>query len=270
MTALGSAFTTAECTICRVLSAIRKWYEMGLSERMRSDPSVWGNSENQNMAADPTNWLDGVTFDSSNWGPMTEVEGLRWCKVGTAAINERFFDMTPDIDRLDLEYLYETIRAEFGLVEDQGWPVESIRNMVSEASLPEVPAVNSLIDVGVTSIQGVPTVAVTSRQGYEGKFRFGTTLMVSFKTCFWTLRIEVEETDPIGEREGAVFRSVLEQSSTIDDPAVVVDPYDRRWDGLIPLESDPLSRLRVLVGGIISSMQFGPMVSQLEPFSDHE
>jgi hypothetical protein len=222
------------------------------------------------MSEDPTNWLDGLTFDSSNWGPMTEVEGLRWWKVGTAAINERFFDMAPDIDRLDLEYLYETIRAEFGLVEDQGWPVDTIRNMVSEANLPEVPTVNGLIAVGVTSIQGVPTVAVTSRQGYEGKFRFGTTLMVLFKTCFWTLRIEVEESDPIGEREGAVFRSVLDQSSKMVDPAAVVDPYDRRWDGLIPLESDPLSRLRVLVGGIISSLQFGPMVSQLEPFTDHE
>ena len=41
-------------------------------------------------------------------------------------------------------------------------------------------------------------------------------------------------------------------------------------DGLIPLESDPLRRLRVLTGGIVSTIQFGPMVSHLDPFTVNE
>ena len=227
--------------------------------------------ENQIVAKDQTNWLDGVTFDTSAWGPTTEVEGLRCWKVGNATINERFFDMAPDIERLDLEYLYETMREEFGLVESQGWPVETLRNLVPHPTLPdELPSLNSLIDVEVASLQGVPTVAITSRQRFEGKIHFGTTLLIMFKTCFWTLRVEAEDPDPIGEREGAVFRAVLDESSEFDDPAEVVDPYERRWDGLIPLESDPLRRLRVLTGGIVSTIQFGPMVSHLDPFTVNE
>ena len=79
--------------------------------------------------------------------------------------------MAPDIERLDLEYLYETMREEFGLVESQGWPVETLRNLVPHPTLPdELPSLNSLIDVEVASLQGVPTVAITSRQRFEGKF----------------------------------------------------------------------------------------------------
>jgi hypothetical protein len=71
-------------------------------------PSVaaeWAPTQNQIEGGDLTNWLDGVTFDTSAWGPMTEVDGLcRW-ESGTAVINERFFDIAPDIETRKAEYL---------------------------------------------------------------------------------------------------------------------------------------------------------------------
>jgi hypothetical protein len=43
------------------------------------------------------------------------------------------------------------------------------------------------------------------------------------------------------------------------------DPYDRKWDGFVALEDDPLTRMRVLVAQLRASIMLGTNLLKLEP-----
>lgn len=163
---------------------------------------TWRSCDHGSLADESmTAWLDGLTFDTSAWGPAAEVEGLRWWRAETAMMKLRFVDMAPDVERLDVEYLRATMLEEMSLAEEHGWPLETIERLVTEGTMPPPPTQNGLIEVEIFRVQGVPLGAITTRQQVEGEIRFGTTLMVMFSTCFWTPRVEVQEPEPIGERE---------------------------------------------------------------------
>lgn len=44
------------------------------------------------------------------------------------------------------------------------------------------------------------------------------------------------------------------------------NPYEQKWDGIIPIENDPLTRLRVLVRQLKESMTLGGNLVELDPF----
>src|ERR1700684_1519221 len=69
---------------------------------------------------------------------MTEVEDLRWWRAGMAMMNYRFFDKVPDIEKLDVEYLRATMLEEMSLVEEHGWPLETIESLLTERTMTSV------------------------------------------------------------------------------------------------------------------------------------
>jgi hypothetical protein len=175
-----------------------------------------------------TAWLDGLTLDTSAWGPAAEVEGLRWWRAETAMMNLRFFDMAPDIERLDVEYLRATMLEEMSLAEEHGWPLETIERLVTEGTMPPPPTQNGLIEVEIFRVQGVPLGAITTRQQVEGEIRFGTTLMVMFSTCFGRR----------GSRSKSPSRSESESASTRRS-ALHVDEVSERSGGVLPAGPAP-------------------------------
>jgi len=60
------------------------------------------------------------------------------------------------------------------------------------------------------------------------------------------LQLEIEEDADLGEREGAVARRILDENLGEEFPTIDFNPYERRWDGMLPIEDDPLTRLRLL------------------------
>ena len=160
---------------------------------------------------------------------MTEAQGIRWWKNGAVTVNLRFFDIAPDFERLESEYLRETVIETMGLVDSHGWPVGTDFGLLPD----EVPTENIFIDLEVGSIQGVPTVAVTSRMKWEGTVRFGTTLTILFSTCIWMVRLEVAELEPIGEREAAggagVERSPERPVASISQVYGLADAIEDRY-----------------------------------------
>ena len=90
--------------------------------------------------------------------------------------------------------------------------------------------------------------------------------MILFAECYLILQIELDEGDTVGAREGAVIQIALEESDAAEIPAIEIDPYDRSWDGIVPLEQDPLTRLRSLMVRLGASIRVGNEILDLEPF----
>ena len=104
------------------------------------------------------------------------------------------------------------------------------------------------------------------RNRIHNRVHYSTTVLILFANCFWVLGLELEEDEIVGEREGAVARHILEENA---EEALLeeFDPYDRRWDGLLALEDDPLTRMRVLVSQLRASIALSNELAELEPFT---
>ena len=72
--------------------------------------------------------------------------------------------------------------------------------------------------------------------------------------------------DPeVGEREGAVARKIMDDA--VDPvPLSEFDPNESKWDGIVPLEKDPLSHLRILASRLTESINLYTEVACQAPF----
>ena len=100
---------------------------------------------------------------------------------------------------------------------------------------------------------------------YEESVHYVAGIIVLFDRCFWSLQIESEEQRLVGNREGAVARRLMDES-----PSGIpsnFDPYAREWDGIVPMEEDPLTRVRMLGRRLRESLQLGEAIDALAPFA---
>jgi hypothetical protein len=82
--------------------------------------------------------------------------------------------------------------------------------------------------------------------------------------CYWIFAIVVPGGGTyVGEREGAVARAMLDESRGVD---AQFNPYERRLDEIVPIERDPLTRLRLLTTQFQDWMTLGGDLRILEPF----
>jgi hypothetical protein len=110
-------------------------------------------------------------------------------------------------------------------------------------------------------------VLIETRHRAQGHVHYSTTVSVLFAECFWSLGLEVHDDDPlVGEREGAVACHILDGATTLETPVIDLSPYDRKWDGIVPLEHDPLARMRELVARLRDSITLNREVLGFKPF----
>ena len=60
---------------------------------------------------------------------------------------------------------------------------------------------------------------------------------------------------------------ILNRQAAADTPIDLFDPYDRQWDGIVPIEDDPLTRMRLLVARLRDSIRLHGGLAALEPFA---
>ncbi len=131
----------------------------------------------------------------------------------------------------------------------------------------EFPEQITLLEVECFAIDPAKCVQAMYRHRMRGGVHYSAGIFVLFAACFWLLRLEVEEGQVVGEREGAVARRALDADAPGDSLLTGFDPYDRRWDGIVPLEDDPLTRMRLLAARLRSSIELGQNLFELEPFT---
>ncbi|MGO9341599.1 MAG: hypothetical protein ACLP6E_03630 [Acidimicrobiales bacterium] len=124
----------------------------------------------------------------------------------------------------------------------------------------------SVLEVDCFDFPPAKCVMTEGRYRIHDRVHYSTKILILFAECFWILGLEQEEDDVIGEREGAVARHILEENAQ-EALSKEFDPYERRWDGFLALESDPLTRMRVLVAQLRASIALGNELAELEPFT---
>ena len=209
--------------------------------------------------------LDSITFDTFGWERSADVSDTRqWRSPDGGQLVERYFDFPPDHDFWDAEDIRCQALEMLGFVASPTFRREDLPDAVQKYVPTELPEQISLVDVDLFKVGPAKCVQMTSRHRGRSGVHYAMSITVMFAECFWVLGIELSEGPVVGDREGAVARSVLQAGSTSALPEF--DPYERRWDGMVPIEDDPLTRLRMLALQLRESITLGGNLIDLDPF----
>ncbi len=245
------------------LDGAAMWFQRAADFGLPEGPSHL-NSLKDKIISDPD--LDVITFDTFGWELRTNREGFRQWRSEGSVLSLRFVDSSPDFTSWDADQIREELIGMLDLVESPSFNIEEWERpewLGEEAELPEQ---MKLLEIECFPTEPAKCVATTVRYRNYGKVRYGTTIFLLFDECFWILQLELEEGQDLGEREGAVARQVLEENVSAEFPIVDFNPYERCWDGMVPIEDDPLTRLRLLFSRLRDSIQLGDRVKTLLPF----
>jgi len=124
-----------------------------------------------------------------------------------------------------------------------------------------------LLDVECFEIGQARCVSIETRHRMHGAVHSSCAIFILFKKCFWALSLETEEDEEVGAREGAVAGQSLEGELTVGTADAVVDPYARKWDGIVNIEDDPLTRMRLVAEQLRNSISLGENLSKLKQFN---
>jgi Flp pilus assembly protein TadD len=213
--------------------------------------------------------LDAMTFDDFGWDLARNRDKYRLWRTSDAALTVTFFNRPPDFTSWDLAQIRDGLLETLGLLGAPGERTEEVElpDWVWSHMPLEIPEQISLLEIACIEIPPARCVLAVTRHRWHGSVHYSTGLFVLFGTCFWLLKLSVEESEMVGEREGAVARQILERSLGADFPLDDFDPYDRQWDGIVPIEDDPLTRMRILTDRLRQSIQFAEQVGGFELFA---
>jgi hypothetical protein len=82
-----------------------------------------------------------------------------------------------------------------------------------------------------------------------------STVHVLFANRFWVLRLEVVDDEHHTSRETAVLSAMLASSDDLDSFAESPGLFSRFYDGMVPLERDPVARIRRLTDRLVRSLE---------------
>jgi TPR repeat protein len=214
--------------------------------------------------------LDSVSFDTFGWKMSCNADGTRQWRDNDASLSERFTDLPPDFPSWDLDEMREAVVSTLELIQSPDFHFEDLDLPDQlQKHLPATLAEQArLLDINLCEIQTARCVLTTIRQIFHGEVRYSAGIMLLFAECYWSLALEVKENPlSVGEREGAAARMILEASTTAEIPTDEFDPYDRKWDGLVPIEQDPLTRVRLLADRLRDSIELDDRLTRLARFA---
>jgi Flp pilus assembly protein TadD len=213
--------------------------------------------------------LEMVTFDTFGWELCRDRDKFRQWRTDDASLTVRFFTRPPDFGSWDAERIRADLEATLALVES---PIQDI----DELDLPEwfgrhrpteFPELITLLEVVCFELAPARCVEAVTRHRLHGVIHYSTGIFILFSECFWLLQLEVDELESVGEREGAVAHRILDRQVVAGSPLDTFDPYERQWDGIVPIDRDPLTRMRLLVPRLRDSIRLGGRLSGLVPFA---
>jgi hypothetical protein len=211
--------------------------------------------------------LDTLSFDTFGW-PLISDDGecRAWLGESTTVrviLSECFHGHAPRHESLDID----AIRREC-----EAW--------VPEGTEPGTVSKVRVIEVGVdTNLPIVRTVVrLPLTEGDDAKLSFVGSLRVLLADCAWFVQVQArDEGVPVtmdgkainttGIREAFAFdRAMAEQGhQSFEEIEATFDPYDRRWDDVVP--SHPLSVVRGRLDRLQASLLCGPEFYQQDRFS---
>jgi TPR repeat protein len=210
-----------------------------------------------------------VTFDTFGWQLSRNRDRFRqWCR-DDASLTLRFFTRPPDFGSWDAERIRADLEATLAQVETPNQNIDDLDlpEWFGRHRPTELPELITLLEVVCFEIAPARCVEAMTRHRLHGVIHYSTGIFILFSECFWLLQLEVDELEAVGEREGAVAHRILDRHVTAGSPIDDFDPYDRQWDGIVPIDHDPLTRMRLLVPRLRDSIRLGGRLSGLAPFA---
>jgi hypothetical protein len=233
-----------------------------------SDYATNGLAEVQRKIDFSDHQLESLTFDTFGWPMVENGDGFRRWHSDGSSLGERFFDLAPAFDSWDVDELRAAMIAGQQFVESPTFRIEDVPAELQKYVPKELPEQVNLLHIELFEIPPAKCILMETRHRSHGSVHYSSAIMILFAECFWILTIEMEENaDLVGEREGAVARSILDGATSDETLMGEVDPYDRLWDGFVPLEHDPLTRMRSSVVRLRGSIQLGRDLLELEPYA---
>ncbi len=218
-------------------------------------------------ATDP--FLRSISFETFGWPLCQNRTGqMRW-QQGTAFVDERYSDQPPFFTSLDEGEVRADLMMTMELYESGNIDLDDLLEDSARYGLQipnALPTQQLLLDCTVYPRGEARCIEVVMRSRTNGDVHFTSSTFVTFATSFWVLQLDVREEDPIGEREGAAARAMLEARPDLPAGELEFDPYDPQWDGVVPVESDPLTRLRSLTAQLRQSITIGEEALGLDRF----
>ncbi|MGP0030393.1 MAG: tetratricopeptide repeat protein [Acidimicrobiales bacterium] len=213
--------------------------------------------------------LEAVAFDTFGWELSRNRLRYRQWRGEGASLTVRFIAGPSDFRSWNAEEIREDLLERLAFV-------ASPRARLDDLPLPdwfeshrpaELPEQISLLEVSCFAVGGARCVLASYRHRMRGGVYFSTGIFILFGDCFWLVRLELGEGPAVGARAGAVARRVLGDHGSASSRIERFDPYERRWDGLIALEDDPLTRMRLLASRLQDSIVLDDRLGGLTPFA---
>jgi Flp pilus assembly protein TadD len=210
-----------------------------------------------------------VAFDTFGWEVSRNRDKFRQWRGPGASLTVRFFTRPPDFGSWDAERIRADLEQTLALVDSPTQDIDAIDlpEWFGRHRPTEFPELISLLEVECFALAPARCVQAMTRHRLHGVIHYSTGIFILFSECFWLLQLEVDELEAVGEREGAVAHRILDRHLGGASPIGTFDPYDRQWDGLVPVEHDPLTRMRLLVPRLRDSITLGGRLSGLVPFA---
>jgi len=209
--------------------------------------------------------IRAVEFDTFAWDlTQDDVDRRMWTSTD-GTLMERFFDIPPDFGYWDADKIRRDVIETQGYLRSPTFTRDSLPEMMQRQIPAELPQQATLLDVEIFEVHPAKGVLVTSRVRTNDAVHYFAVMMLLFAECFWVFTIDLQESGEVGQREGEVARIALD--TPVDGAELPeFDPYERKWDGIVPLEADPLARLRILAASLVDSFALGEAVTGLRPF----
>jgi tetratricopeptide (TPR) repeat protein len=238
----------------------RRWFEKAL------EVGVSGASEeltelDRKLISDPN--LEALSFDTFGWAMTQNRENVRRWQSSEGFLDERFVEGPPFFSEWNIQKIRAQVTEILG---DLNGGVVSVEEPAWKGEIPiRLPEGSSLVDISIAD-KRAKLVTLVVRSDIRSQIHYTATTYVLFAAAWWTLQIDIQEDEPIGNREAAVMRKILDESGVNAMTNTEFHPYDIQWDGLLPVESDPLSRVRSLSDRLLSSLVLSKEALELEPF----
>jgi TPR repeat protein len=211
--------------------------------------------------------MDAITFDTFGWTLTKDTEDLRGWRGKGAVLIEKYLAT----DFPFTSYNDEELRAEFSELMAQ---MNSPTFQASDLEIFEkfgiidaehIPKQGSLLDLKRFKLDNANCLVSISRHRMHEEVHYASSILICFAECSWLLGIELDEPELVGAREAAVARLEIDERGLGFSDGDSLDPYDPRFDGLIPIEEDPLTRIRQLTKTLIDSLRLGEVALRLDP-----
>jgi TPR repeat protein len=273
--AVEAGYNYSLLALGRMSHARREMVEAELCYRRAVEEGVAGAEDalrGLEGAVKSAEMMDAITFDTFGWAFTTDQENLRLWRGEHETLTERFIATDFDFTSYDEEELRHELKDLFEQMNSDAFDISDLEipEELGKIGIDQIPKQSSLLDLERFELENAKCLLSVTRHRMHDETHYASSTFICFAECFWLLGMELDERELVGAREAAVARLEMDERDSGLPESGGSDPYDPKWDGLIPIEDDPLTRIRQLTRTLLSSVTLSESAQLLKPLTGED